>query len=113
MHPCGPNLGKSLVCLSCSSLDLLFVRSSPPPNRKGIHSDPIGVRGFDPDKRIGLPCCTLFTITVTCSLQITLLPNNLLPTISVLADITLLKTTCHFLLLLVGIDILIYQKDYD
>ena len=26
-------------------------------------------------KRIGIPCCTLFTITVTCSLQIILLPN--------------------------------------
>src|SRR3990172_621858 len=32
-------------------------------------------------KRIGLPCCTLFTITITCPLQITLLSNNLLPTI--------------------------------
>jgi hypothetical protein len=64
-------------------------------------------------KRIGLPCYTLFTITVVCSLQITLLLNNWLPTISVLAEITLLKTTCHFLLLLVGIDILTYRKDYD
>src|SRR5215216_436523 len=64
-------------------------------------------------KRIGLPCCTLFTITVTCSLQIILLSNYLLPTISVLVDITLLKTTCHFLLLLVGFDTIIYQKEYD
>src|SRR3989337_3061998 len=64
-------------------------------------------------KRIGLPCCILFTVTVTCSLQIILLSNYLLPTISVLAENTLLKTTCHFRLLLVGSDTLTYRKDYD
>jgi len=32
--------------------------------------------------------------------------------ISVPAEITLLKSTCHFLLLLVGIDILTYRKNY-
>ena len=62
-------------------------------------------------KRIGLPCCILFTITVTCSLQIILLSNYRLPTISVLAENTLLKTTCHFLLLLVGFDTLTYRKE--
>src|SRR5215216_5926064 len=31
--------------------------------------------------------------------------------ISALADTTLLKTTCHFLLLLVGFDTLTYQKE--
>ena len=30
-----------------------------------------------------------------------------------LAEITLLKTACHFLLLLVGFDTLTYRKDYD
>ena len=35
----------------------------------------------------------------------------LLLTISALADITLLKTTCHFLLLLVGFDTLTYRKE--
>ena len=30
-----------------------------------------------------------------------------------LAENTLLKTACHFLLLLVGFDTLSYQKDYD
>ena len=59
-----------------------------------------------------LPCCTLFTITVTCSLQIILLSNYLLPTISVLAKDTLLKTTCHFLLLFIGFDTLTFRKDY-
>ena len=64
-------------------------------------------------KRIGIPCYILFTITVTCLLQIFLLSNYLLSTISVLAHITLLKTTCHFLLLLVVFDTLTYRKDYD
>ena len=62
-------------------------------------------------KRIGLPCCILVTIIVTCSLQITLLSNYSLLTISALADITLLITTCHFLLLLVGFDTLTYRKE--
>ena len=62
-------------------------------------------------KRIGLPCCILVTIIVTCSLQITLLSNYSLLTISALADTTLLKTTCHFLLLLVGFDTLTYKKE--
>ena len=46
-------------------------------------------------------------------LRITLSQNYLLPIISVLAENTLLKTACHFLLLLVGFDTLTYQKDYD
>ena len=37
--------------------------------------------------------------------------TTLLLTISALANITLLKTTCHFLLLLVGFDTLTYQKE--
>ena len=64
-------------------------------------------------KRIGLPCCTLFSVIVTCLLQIILLPNYLLPTISVLAEKTLLKTAYHFLLLLIGFNTLTYRKDYD
>ena len=64
-------------------------------------------------KWIGPPCCTLFTFVTCCSLQIILSQNYLLPIISVLAENTLLKTTCHFLLLLVGFDTLTYRKDYD
>ena len=64
-------------------------------------------------KSIGLPCSTFVTITVTCSLQIILLSNYSLLIISVLAENTLLKTTYHFLLLLVGFDTLTYWKDYD
>ena len=64
-------------------------------------------------KRIGLPRCNFVTITIICSLQIALLSNYRLPTISVPAENTLLKIACHFLLLLVWSDTLTYQKDYD
>ena len=63
-------------------------------------------------KRIGPPCCTLFTFVTCCSLQFILSQNYLLPLISVLAENTLLKTAYHFLLLLLGFDTLTYQKDY-
>ena len=39
--------------------------------------------------------------------------TTLLLTISALADITLLKTTCHFLLLLGWFDTLTYRKGYN
>ena len=64
-------------------------------------------------KRIGPPCCTLFTFVTCCSLQCILSQNYLLPLISVLAENTLLRTSYHFLLLLVGFDTLTYRKDYD
>ena len=64
-------------------------------------------------KWIGLPCCILFTFVTCYPLQITLSQNYLLPITSVLAQNTLLKTACHFLLLLVGFDTLTYRKDYD
>ena len=64
-------------------------------------------------KRIGPPCCTLFTFVTCCSLQIILSQNYLLSLISVLAESTLLETAYHFLLLLVGFDTLTYQRDYD
>ena len=55
-------------------------------------------------KRIGPPCCTLFTFVTYCSLQIISSRNYPLPLISVLVENTLLKTVYHFLLLLVGFD---------
>ena len=64
-------------------------------------------------KRIGPPCCTLFTLFTFCSLLFILSQNYPSPTISVLADKTLLKTAYHFVLLLVGFDTLTYRKDYD
>ena len=48
-----------------------------------------------------------------CLLLVTIYLIYLLPTISVLAEKTLLKTAYHFLLLLVGFDTLTYRKDYD
>ena len=64
-------------------------------------------------KRIGPPCCTLFTFIACYSLQIILSQNYLLPTIQVLAENILLKTAYHFLLLLVGFDTLTCRKDYN
>ena len=64
-------------------------------------------------KRIGPSCCTLFTVITCYSLKITLSQSYLLPTISVLAENTLLKIACHFLLLLIGFDTLTYRRDYD
>ena len=55
-----------------------------------------------------------FVTFVTCyPLRITLSQNYLLPIISVLVENTLLKTACHFLLLLVGFDTFTYRKDYN
>ena len=62
-------------------------------------------------KKIGLPYCTLFTFVACCSLEIILSQNYLLPTISVIAENTLLKTAYYFLLLLVGFDTLTYRKE--
>ena len=56
--------------------------------------------------------CTLVTLFTCYPLQFILSQNYLLPTISVLAEKTLLKTACHFLLLLVGFDTRTYQKEY-
>ena len=64
-------------------------------------------------KRLGHIAAPFVTIITCYLLQIILLSNYSLPIISVLAETTLLKITCHFLLLLVGFDTLTYQKDYD
>ena len=64
-------------------------------------------------KRIGPPCCSLFTLVTCYPLRITLSQNYMLPIILVFVENTLLKTACHFLLLLFGFDTLSYRKDYD
>ena len=64
-------------------------------------------------KRIGPPCCTLFTFITCYPLQITLSQNYMLLIISMLGENTLLKTACHFLLLLVGFDTLIERTTID
>ena len=63
-------------------------------------------------KRIGPPSSTLVTLVTCYPLRIILSHNYLLLITSVLAENTLLKTTCHFLLLLVGFDTLTYRNDY-
>ena len=51
---------------------------------------------------------------VTCyPLRTILSQNYLVPIMLVPAENTLLKTACHFLLLLVGFDTRTYRKDYD
>ena len=64
-------------------------------------------------KRIGPPCCTLFTFVTCCLLQIILSQNYPLPLILVLVENILLETAYHFLLLLVGFDTLTFRKDYN
>ena len=61
-------------------------------------------------KRIGPPCCTLVTFVTCYPLRITLSQNYLLPIISLLAENTLLKIACHFLLLLVGSTLLLIER---
>ena len=111
---------KPLIISFCSSLDstlLLIVRTMIDPLYLWVITgsyqagDKAGLTFAT--KRIGPPCCTLFTFVTCCSLQIILLQNYLLPIISVLAENTLPKTAYHFLLLLVGFDTLTYRKDYD
>ena len=64
-------------------------------------------------KGIGtLPAPLLLLVTFHL-LRFTSLHHHLLPLLSVLAVITLLKTVYQSLLLLVGFDTLTYQKDYD
>ena len=55
----------------------------------------------------------LFTFVNCYPLRIILSHNYLLLIISVLVENSLLKTTCHFLPLLIGFNTLTYRKDYD
>ena len=64
-------------------------------------------------KRIGIPCCTFATIVTCHLLQIILLQIYLPLLLPTLGENTLLETTYHFLLLLVGFDTLTYWKDYN
>ena len=64
-------------------------------------------------KGLGYVAALYLKVTITCSLQIIFLSTYPLPTISLRAENTLLKTTCHILLLLVRADTLTYRKDYN
>ena len=63
-------------------------------------------------KRIGYLAALLLLLSLLARYKLSGNQTTLLLIILALADITLLKTTCHFLLLLVGFDTLTYRKDY-
>ena len=64
-------------------------------------------------KGLGYLSALLLLLLLLARYKLSCYQTTLLLTILALADTTLLKTTCHFLLLLVGFDTLTYQKDYD
>ena len=65
---------------------------------------------FD-SKGLGYLASLLLLLSLLARYKLSCYQTTLLLTISALADITLLKTTCHFLLLLVGFDTLTYRKE--
>ena len=70
------------------------------------------VLSFD-SKGLGYLAALLLLLPLLARYKLSCYQTTRLLTISAPADITLLKTTCHFLLLLVVFDTLTYQKDYD
>src|SRR3989337_1229997 len=62
-------------------------------------------------KGLGYLAALLLLLLLLARYKLSCYQTTLLFTISALADITLLKTTCHFLLLLVGFDTLTYRKE--
>ena len=65
---------------------------------------------FD-SKGLGYLAAPFLLLLLLARYKLSCYQTTLLLTISALADITLLKTTCHFLRLLVGFDTLTYRKD--
>ena len=62
-------------------------------------------------KGLGYLAALLLLLSLLARYKLSYYQTTPLLTISALADITLLKTTCHFLLLLVGFDTLTYRKE--
>jgi len=62
-------------------------------------------------KGLGCLAAVLVLLLLLARYELSCYQTTLLLTISALADITLLKTTCHFLLLLIGLDTLTYRKE--
>ena len=62
-------------------------------------------------KGLGYLAALLLLLLLLARYKLSRYQTTQLLTISALADITLLKTTCHFLLLVVGFDTLTYQKE--
>ena len=64
-------------------------------------------------KGLGYLAALLLLLSLLARYKLSCYQTTPLLVISVLVEITLLKTTWHFLLLLVGFDTLTYRKDYD
>src|SRR3954462_9705008 len=62
-------------------------------------------------KGLGYLVALLLLLSLLARYKLSCYQTTLLLIISALADITMLKTTCHFLLLLVGFDTLTYRKE--
>ena len=62
-------------------------------------------------KGLGYLAALLLLLSLLARYKLSCYQTTPLLTISALADITLLKTTCHFLPLLVGFDTLTYRKE--
>ena len=62
-------------------------------------------------KGLGYLAALLLLLSLLARYKLSCYQTTLLLAISALADITLLKTTCHFLLLLVGFDTRTYRKE--
>src|SRR3990170_7284260 len=62
-------------------------------------------------KGLGYLAALLLLLSLLARYKLSCYQTTLLLTISALADITLLETICHFLLLLVGFDTLTYRKE--
>src|SRR5215216_2950885 len=62
-------------------------------------------------KGLGYLSVLLLLLSLLAPYKLSGYQTTLLLTVSALADITLLKTTCHFLLLFVGFDTLTYRKE--
>ena len=62
-------------------------------------------------KGLGYLAALLLLLSLLARYKLSCYQTTPLLTISALADITLLKTTCHFLLLLVGFNTLTYRKE--
>ena len=64
-------------------------------------------------KGLGYLAALLLLLLLLARYKLSCYQTTPLLTILALADNTLLKTTCHFLLLLVGFDTLTYRKGYN
>ena len=64
-------------------------------------------------KGLGYLAALFLLLSLLARYKLSCYQTTQLLTISAFADITFLKTTCHFLMLLVGFDTLTYRKGYN